>query len=216
MEFIQIVVTPREELGSANSRRMRGTGLVPAVLYGMQRPTLSLTIPEIDLRRFLDSGSHLIDLTMGDKTRPAILRDVQVAELTDQILHVDFHRVDENVEVEDEVRVVYKGRAKGEMEGGVFQGLQTHIRVSARPRLLPEEYLIDISGLALGDTVTVANLQVEEGVTILDDETALIAHVTLPKQVALSEVEEEAEAAAAAEATAATEATEAAEAPAAE
>jgi large subunit ribosomal protein L25 len=209
MEFIQIVVTPREELGSANSRRMRGTGQVPAVLYGMKRPNMSLTIPESDLRRFLDSGSHLIELRMGDKTRPAILREVQVAELTDTILHVDFHRVDENDEVEDGVKVVYKGRAKGESEGGVFQSLQTHIQVRARPRLLPEEYLIDISGMTVGDAITVADLPVEDGVTILDAQTTLIAHVNLPKQVALSEEEEEAQAQALA-------AAEAAEAPAAE
>lgn len=206
MEFIQIVVTPRELLGSANSRRMRDTGQVPAVLYGMKRPSMSLSIPELELRRFLDSGSHLIELRMGDKTRPAILREVQVAELTDRILHVDFNRVDENHEVEDEVRVVYKGRAKGEMEGGVFQSLQTTITVRARPRLLPEEYLIDISGLAVGDAITIADLHVADGVTILGEPTALVALCALPKQVAKTEEEEEEEAAAAAAAAAAAEA----------
>ncbi len=74
MEFIQIEVRLRDERGTAAVGRLRREGQIPAVLYGLKGRNLPLSIPAIDLVRFVRSGSHLIELKMGEESRDAILR----------------------------------------------------------------------------------------------------------------------------------------------
>ena len=175
MEFITIDVTPREEIGSSNAARLRRTGMVPAVLYGLQRRNINLAIAGNEIERFLKTGSHLVELRLGDQVRPAILREIQYDEVTDEMLHVDFTRVDADTAVETNVPVNYKGRAAGEGEGGVFQALMQTVAVSARPKDLPREYLVDISGMALNDTLRVGDLEERSGVTFVDDASISVA-----------------------------------------
>ena len=190
MEFIQIEVTLRDERGSRAMHRLRAAEIVPAVLYGLGRRNLPLAMPEGELGRFLHSGSHLIELKMGDETRDAILREVQIDPLSDRVLHVDFQRVDKNVAVETDVPVVYKGQAEGVKEGGLFQGLLERVKLSARPRDLPREILIDISALQIGDEIKVKDLPVFEDVAYVDGEDQLVAHCVAMKVTALAEDEE--------------------------
>jgi len=177
MEFITLDVTQRESPGKAHNRRLRGQGLVPVVLYGMQRRNLNLVTGREGLDRFLGSGSHLVELRMGEETRPAIVREVQFNPVTSEVLHVDFQRVDKNVEVDDEVRVVLKGIARGTTEGGVLQSLRDRIAVRARPRDLPSEIVVDVSNLGVGDAIRVSDLVVPAGVAITDSPNDLVASV---------------------------------------
>ena len=194
MEFVQIKVSRRESTSASALRRLRQDGLVPAVLYGMKRPNLNISIPATDLARFLESDSHLIELKMGDKTRRAILREAQVDALTDRWLHADFYRVDDDVEVDDHVRITTKGRAKGEDEGGVVQVLIENVSIRAKPKDLLAELIVDLSGLALGDSILVKDLHFEEGVTVLNAEDEIVLQVVAPKVVSVvTEEEPEAE-----------------------
>jgi large subunit ribosomal protein L25 len=194
MEFIQIEVASRKDLGTSHTRRLRRSGQVPAVLYGMGKPNLQLAISDAELNRFLKTGSHLVELRLGDQTRPAIIREVQYDAVSDGILHVDFSRVDADQEVEDHVALNFKGRAKGEGEGGVFSALKETIAVACRPRDLPREFLLDISGLSVGDSLRVADLETPPNVRILDDVEELVAQCALPKHVPEEPVEGEEEA----------------------
>ncbi len=193
MEFIQIEVAPREALGTANANRLRRDGNIPAVLYGMQKRNLALTISGAEVDRFMRTGSHLVELRLGDQVRPAILREMQVDATTDSILHIDFHRVDHDAEVETEIPIVFKGHAAGEREGGMFQALENSVMVRARPRDLPREYVIDINEMHVGDTVTVGTFEAGKGVVLTQTPDTLIAQVTIPK-LAVEEEEAEVEA----------------------
>ncbi len=184
MEFIQIEVNERDALGTANANRIRRDGGIPAVLYGMQKRNLALTIAGTEVERFLRTGSHLVELRLGDNVRPAILRDVQVDVTTDDILHIDFHRVAHDAELETDIPITFKGHPVGEREGGIFQALEQSIGVKARPTDLPREYVIDVSGLALGDSITIETFEAGEGVTLTQPPETLICQVTMPKAVA--------------------------------
>lgn len=190
MEFIQIEVKLRDERGSRAMHRLRAVDIVPAVLYGLGRRNLPLAMPEGELERFLRSGSHLIELKMGEETRDAILREVQLDPLSDRVLHVDFQRVDKDVAVETDVPVVYKGQPVGVKEGGLFQGLLERVKLSARPRDLPREILVDISGLAIGDEIKVKDLPTFEAVTYLESEDEFVAHCVAVREPVASEDEE--------------------------
>ena len=191
MEFIQIPVKLRDERGSKAARRLRRSGSIPAVLYGLGRRNLPITIAELEVERFMKTGSHLLELKLDEQTRPAILREVQWDNLTDSILHIDFHRVDRDADLEDDVLLVFKGEAAGIKEGGVFTALEETLRVSCRPNLIPREIVIDISGLAIGDAVYARDIELAEGVATVTLEDTILAHVALPKVVAETTEEDE-------------------------
>lgn len=189
MEYVQIEVATREEKGTTAVSRLRRAGVLPGVLYGMGRPNLDLSIAVSEFERFLRSGSHLVQLRMGEDVRSAILREVQVDPLTDGYLHADFTRVSDDVEIEDSCHIVFKGRAKGTAEGGVFQSLSESIQVRALPRNLPGEITIDITELELGDGVYARDVPLGEGITLLTGGDEPLCQVTSPKAVAVEEEE---------------------------
>jgi large subunit ribosomal protein L25 len=152
MEFIQIEVKQRDARGSRDMTRLRAAGQTPAVLYGLKRRNLPLSIPTDALSRFLQTGSHLVELKMG------------------------FNRVDKLAEVEDQVPVVFKGIAPGTKSGGMFQGLMDSLKLKARPRDLPREILVEINHLEVGDEVKVSDIAAMPGVTVLDSPDEMIAH----------------------------------------
>ncbi len=190
MEFIRIEVGMRDERGTAAMGRLRRAGLVPAVLYGLQGRSLPLSIPAAELERFVRSGSHLVELTMGSETRDAILREVQQDPLTEQILHVDLQRVDKDAAVEDSVRITYKGMAAGSKEGGLFQGLMDVIKVRGRPRDLPAGLVLDITELLVGDAIYVRDVALPDGVTAVDGPDELVAHVAAMRGLDEDDIEE--------------------------
>jgi large subunit ribosomal protein L25 len=183
MEFIQIEVAERAERGRGAMGRLRRGGQIPAVLYGLQRRTLPLTIPATALEQFLRSGSHLVELSMGGQTRAAILREVQMDPVTDAILHVDFVRVDKDHEIEDDVHVVFRGVAKGASEGGVFHVNRDSLRVRCRPRDIPREIVLDISGLAVGDAIHVRDVAAPPGVVFVGSPDAVVCQVMVYREV---------------------------------
>lgn len=190
MEFIQIEVQERAERGSAASAQLRRGGRIPGVLYGLKRRNLPLAVSADELERFLRTGSHLVELRMGERTRPAILREVQVDPISDAILHVDFVRVDKDHEIEDDVPVVFKGIAKGASEGGLFQGLMESVRVRCRPKDIPEEILLDVTPLRVGQAIQVKDVTTLEGVTLTNHPEEIIAQVVALRAVVEHEEEE--------------------------
>ena len=193
MEFIQIEVREREERGTAAMNRIRRAGGVPAVLYGLQRRNLPLTIPTKELERFIHSGSHLVELKMGDETRDAILREVQQDPLTEEILHVDLVRVDKDRRLEDQVPIRYKGTPAGTREGGIFQALMDTLEVTARPRDLPEEIVLEVAELHVGDQIFVRDIELPERVECHVDADEIVAHVVALRGQDLPEDEVEGE-----------------------
>jgi large subunit ribosomal protein L25 len=166
MDFVQLEVTPREKLGSGQAKRLRRDGRVPMVLYGLKKNALSLTVPLRELDKFLRTGNRLVDLKLGGDTRTAILREVQWDPTTDDILHVDFLRVDKDQEIEDSVPVVFRGRAKGAAEGGVFQPLRSTLDVACRPADLPKEIVIDVEHLGVHESIHAGEVKLPTGVKL--------------------------------------------------
>lgn len=186
MEFIQLQVQRRDSKGTAASRRLRGAGKIPAVLYGLGRPNADLTIDGEALEGFLKTGSKLVELTLGDLKQQAILREVTHDPLTDAMLHVDLFRIDEHHEIDADVEVQFKGLAKGTLEGGIFEAVLTEVEVRCTPAKLPKAIVVDVVGLAVGQAIMVKDLPLPAGVVVLhhkpDDH---VCHVVMPKIVVL-------------------------------
>ena len=194
---MKLEVNEREGRGSADSRRLRAEGLVPGVLYGRGKKPHAFFVPERDLRRALsgDSGLHaILDVVLaGQKTtHPAVLKDYQQDVPSGRLAHIDLHEVRLDEPIQAQVSVDLVGESVGVKEGGVLSQVQREIRVEALPLEIPDHLELDVSGMAIGDTLRLVDLPAQEGVTFLDDpEETVLATVTAPTVIVEPEVEEE-------------------------
>jgi large subunit ribosomal protein L25 len=196
-ERTKLIVAQREELGSAESRRLRKKGLVPGVLYGNGEP-ISISIAERELRRALTgaSGLHsILDVEIDGKgeTRASILKEYQVDPVRGGVTHVDLQEVRLDRAITASVTVLLLGGedAPGVREGGVLSQPLREVNVEALPLEVPEHLDIDVSAMDLGDTLRISDLTTPEGVTLLDDAELVIATVTAPTKVVEPEPTEE-------------------------
>lgn len=196
-ERTKLVVANRERLGSAESRRLRKEGLVPGVLYGSGEP-VAICIAERELRRALTgaAGLHsILDVEIDGKgeTHASILKEYQVDPVRGGVTHVDLHEVRLDRAIRAAVSVQLHGGedAPGVREGGVLSQPLREITVEALPLEMPEHIDLDVSGMEIGGTLRISDLEAPEGATLLDDPDTVVATVTAPTKVVEPEPTEE-------------------------
>ena len=190
MAVTNLKANVRTKLGSANARRDRKAGLVPAVVYGHGDDTVSVTVDALEFNRILSSESGvntLITLDIEGKKDTALARQINRHPVRPVITHVDFIRVNVNESVEAEVTIHLEGESEGVRDGGRLEQLQFSITVKAKPADIPTSLSHDISGLKINDQVTVEDIILPDGVTTEVEADMVIAVVNVPKV----EVEEE-------------------------
>jgi large subunit ribosomal protein L25 len=208
MKRISITVKKREATGKRRGRALRRQGLIPAVVYGAEGPSVPVTVDEKDFRASLRAGlaNAILDLAVegdGEETL-AIVKEIQYDALGDEIHHVDFLRVTAGKPIQVTIPITATGHSEGEKEGGVVEYLTREIRVECLPHDIPENVTYDLSALGLGESLHLKDVAPPAGVTFLDpDDTALVV-VKAPRMARADIIaEEEAAAAAAAAAEAA-------------
>jgi len=196
-ERMKLDVQEREGRGSADARRLRKQGLVPGVLYGRGKTPHAFFVPERELRRALsgDSGLHaILDVVLaGQKTtHPSVLKDYQQEVPSGRLAHIDLHEVRLDQPIQAQVSVDLVGEPAGVKEGGVLSQVSREIRVEALPLEIPDHLELDVSGMAIGDTLRLSDLAEQDGVKFLDDpEETVLATVTAPTVIVEPEPEEE-------------------------
>jgi large subunit ribosomal protein L25 len=200
-ERAQLTVVERERLGSRESRRLRKQGLIPGVLYGRSE-AIPICLPERELRRALSGagGLHtILDVVVEGKQakHASILKDFQRDSIRGTVTHVDLQevRLDQPIHAAVIVELVGGENAPGVREGGVLSQVSREVNISALPLEVPEHLDLDVSGMAIGDTLRVADLALSDGVTFLDDPETVLATVTMPSRVVEEEAVSEEEAA---------------------
>ena len=189
-----LIATVRENSGSAQSRRSRGEGNIPAVVYGLGMEPVSV---EIDAREFTnalktEAGSNVIfNLEIGKEKYTALAREIQKHVYRNEFLHVDFVQVDLSQTVDADVQVNFTGIPMGvKEEGGVVQTVNSTITITALPTNIPTSLDLDISGLNVGDNLAAADVDLPEGVELANDEdNSILITITIPR-AAVEEEEE--------------------------
>jgi len=186
-ERIKLEVSTRELLGSRESRRLRNQGLIPGILYGTGVEPHAIAVPERDLRKALtgSSGMHtILDVVVAgtDSTHPSILKDYQQDPLRGKLVHIDLQEVRLDRPITAAVTVVLSGAedSPGVREGGALSQVAREVNVEALPMEVPEHVELDVSGMAMGDSLRLSDLPPWEGVTFLDDPETVLATVTVP------------------------------------
>jgi large subunit ribosomal protein L25 len=195
-ERTKLIVKTREHIGSRETRRLRKEGLVPGVLYGSGDP-VSISVEERELRRALTgpAGLHSIldvEIDGTGKSHASILKDYQVDKVRGGVTHIDLHevRLDQPITATVSVHLIGGDDAPGVREGGVLSQPLREIQVSALPLEVPEHIDLDVSHMATGDTLRIADVQIGDSVTLLDDPETVVATVTAPTREVEPEVEE--------------------------
>ena len=118
-----------------------------------------------------------------EKAHHAVLKDYQLDPIRSTLTHVDLHEVRLDRPIQSQVAIELLGTAEGVTFGGVLSQTHREVTVEALPMSVPDRFELDISSLAIGDSVRVADLLAPEGVTILDDPETAIASVLAPRRV---------------------------------
>ena len=189
-----LIATVRENSGSAQSRRSRGEGNIPAVVYGLGMDPVSV---EIDAREFTnalktEAGSNVIfNLEIGKEKYTALAREIQKHVYRNEFLHVDFIQVDLSQTVDADVQINFTGIPMGvKEEGGVVQTVNSTITITALPTNIPTSLDLDISELNVGDNLAATDVDLPEGVELANDEDdSILITITIPR-AAVEEEEE--------------------------
>ena len=202
MAEVTLSVARREEQGKNAARRLRKDGKVPAVVYGGGREPVAITVDSKAIRELIAKSEHgvrsifLLELKGADKKRHAMIKDVKVDPLNGQLEHIDFVRVimDQKVKVSVPVRIV--GLADGVKNGGGILEFQVReLHIETLPASIPDTFEIDVTSMAVHDVVRVGDIEVAQGIEVLDDPDRVVVSIGLPRAEVVAEVAEEAEAA---------------------
>ena len=161
-EIVSLAAELRTQTGTSHYRRLRRDGQVPAVGYGLSEEPVSLTLAGDVITPIVVSGNKVVDLSFGDTTTKAMIRDVQWDTFLTHIVHVDLLRVDDNARIDLELFI----EISGSVNEGVLQQLERSLMVNCPVFLIPESPVVRVGSLKIGDTVTIGDLEFPEGVTV--------------------------------------------------
>jgi large subunit ribosomal protein L25 len=182
-DTITLKLTERTELGKA-VKALRRQGFVPANIYERGKESIAVSASFVELTKVYKAAGkhHPVELSVGGKQYLAMIKDVDINPLKNTLRHVGFHAVNRNEKVEAEVPVRIEGEIPAErLSLMVLQNLDT-VEVEALPANLPNELFVPGSKLVNdGDKVTVADIRVPQGVTVLTDLDIMVADVQTPK-----------------------------------
>jgi large subunit ribosomal protein L25 len=186
MAIVSINGARREGTGKSVTRKLRAAGRIPAVFYGRGEPSIPLAVGLRDLEQVIHSGSGsnvILDVKVeGDaaKDRKALIREIQRDPVSGKILHLDFQHISLTERITVEVPVILVGTPVGVKDtGGILEHLLREVEVECLPTDIPGRIELDVSGLAIGDTLHVSDLKADR-VSIKTEADRAIAAVVPP------------------------------------
>lgn len=177
----------RQSVGKGNSRALRREGRIPAIIYGNKLEPLSISLSERDLNSELRKEgffNKLCDLEVGKDKILVLPQSIALHPVTDRAEHLDFLRVSDNTKVTIDTPVKFENEEEcpGIKKGGILNIVRYSVEVSCPASNIPELFVVDLTGLELGDSIRFSNIKdVAEGVVpTITDRDFIIASVVAP------------------------------------
>ena len=175
MKQVSLEAIKREKTGKETSKKLRKQGMIPAIVYGPHFDPYPIAVKFSELESILHKykGETLlfnIEVSNGEGKRiQAILKEYQIHPVTDKIIHIDFVAVKEGETITLDIPIEFTGRPIGLTRGGVLEILMHELTVECEPANIPDKIKVDISNLDVGDVLHVKDIEVPEGVKVVDD-----------------------------------------------
>ena len=181
MSELKIDVQKREKTGKGANRRARSGGLIPAVVYGGGKESVSIEIDRksmLDLMKKAGSENPIYLLKLGDSQRHAMIREMQTHPISRQVVHIDFQRVMMDQKIHVKVPVELVGVSYGvKTQGAVLDFVTREIEVECLPGDIPGHVELDVTGLHANQHAEARDVKLPEGVTLYDAPEKVIVSV---------------------------------------
>jgi large subunit ribosomal protein L25 len=180
MKKFEIKGTARQALGKKDTRTLRAQDLVPCVLYGGEA-SVHFYVPESDFRKLVYTPKvYQAELDIDGKKYDAFMQELQFHPVTDKLLHIDFLQISEKKAVKIDLPVKLEGYAKGIQQGGRLKANLRTLKVKGIFKNLPDEIVIDVTNLGIGESIRVSDISVE-GFEIMNKKTVPVATVVVTR-----------------------------------
>ncbi len=183
MAGIVLNVEKRERTGTGGARSTRNSGLIPGILYGGPRGAVPIEVKSADVKMAMRSGkflSHMVEIDHRGERQPVIPRDIQFHPVSDEPIHIDLYRVEENAEIAIDVVVHFKNQelSPGLKRGGVLNVVRHTVKLKVPANKIPEEIVVDLTGFDIGDAIHISSVKLPDGVRpVIRDRDFTIATV---------------------------------------
>lgn len=188
-----LVAKERNDFRKSTLKRLRNNGGIPAVVYGSDMNTESVSIKHVDLLKVMrEVGRNgILSLDLNGKSKNVLVRDYQNDPINGKVLHVDFLQVEKNTEIDTKVSVILKGTSQGEKQGGMAKQFLHELDITAKANDIPDMIEIDITDFDIGHTVQVADIKKDySNCTFHHEDEETIVTVDYVKPDPVSEEEE--------------------------
>jgi len=199
MEKRKLKVKLRDRTGKEYVKKLRKNGLLPAVLYGPHlKKSLPLEVDMKELRSFLSQSDKAKIITLEitdqktDKQHNVIIKDSQWDLIKGDLQHLDFYAVTRGETVTTTVPISFVGKSQGEKIGGIVEHLVRELDLECLPKDLPSIIEVDVTPLGLGDSLSVGDVKVPSGITVLTHPQEVVVSVVLPAKEEVKVEEKEA------------------------
>ncbi|MBA3974401.1 MAG: 50S ribosomal protein L25 [Candidatus Solibacter sp.] len=191
---ITVAATPREGRGKNVNRRLRLEEKIPAVVYGVGKNSVALTVNPKEINRILLTGSGhntIFDLAVeGGETEPVLITAWQYHPVKGKLLHIDMLRIDMSKRIKVRVPVHTTGDAKGvKQQGGLFENISRDVEIECLPDDIPESFTLDVTGLMLGQNLRAQDIPMTGTMKLLTAPEKVIAHVVAARGGATAEAD---------------------------
>jgi len=177
METQLLQVKIKKETGSLKARKNRESGLIPAILYGHKQENMMLLLNEKEFSTLLNAEAKMVNLKWDGSEEIAIIKNVQFDTFGKRILHVDFVRTALTEKVTTHVHVVLYGTPQGVKDGGILDHALKEVEIECLPTEIPKNIRINISELAIGDTIHVSDIEIPANTKVLETPDAVVVSV---------------------------------------
>lgn len=183
----------RQNKGRRSRNLLANQGKVPAVVYGKGIDSISLAVDAKEVTKILQSfgTSPVVDLKINNEQYKVMFKELQHHPLSQQLMHIDFLKVDLNVLIKANVPIRLVGEPQGIKEGGTLQQQLREVEVECLPTDIPEAIEVDVSQLAVGEGIHIADLKDLKGVEIVSAPEIVIASVVQAQAAPAEDDEEE-------------------------
>ncbi len=187
MATAQLSATPRTTSGKGPARSLRSAGRIPGVVYGHAREPQALTLDTREFEKLLShisAESTVIELSLDGHMTKTLIREIQRHPFKRQILHVDFQELVAGEKVQVNIPIVLLGVPEGvRASGGVMDQTLRELSIRVDPSSMPDHIEVDVTGVLIGHSIHVSELQLPEGVEVLNDPEAPVCVVAAPRAV---------------------------------
>jgi large subunit ribosomal protein L25 len=182
MQYVALEGQVRNELGKKTASAARQSSEVPCVLYGGGSEALHFSVETLSLRDIIYTPEfRLANLTVGGKAYQALVKSVQYHPVTDQIMHVDFLRLEAGRKVNLEVPLRLTGQSVGAKKGGKILQKLRKIKIKTVVENLVDHLTVDISALDLGQSARVRDIVIPNNVEIVSAGSIPVVTIEIPR-----------------------------------